>query len=204
MMPKLWIAHSSIVAASIAAAILLGSLAKSPLALAQSNPDTNQIIQSLTPLAPSTMVARGIRPIGGPTPSGVGASAGAQTPNGSTASQALPSVNLTVEFQTGSADLTPQAQETLDQLGKALTSAALSTYRFRIEGHTDTVGEPEANMSLSERRAAAVARYLETKFAVGPQRLETVGKGDRELLVSTPPQTPEPRNRRVQVINLGA
>ena len=93
---------------------------------------------------------------------------------------------------------------TLDQLGQALTSAALSSYRFRIAGHTDTVGSPETNKTLSDQRAAAVAAYLESKFNVTPNRLETVGVGESDLLVATPPQTPEPRNRRVQVINLGA
>jgi OOP family OmpA-OmpF porin len=185
----------------IAAAILLGIISNNPVARAQSNPDANQIIQSLTP---PTIGTRGIRPIGGPPPSNGVPSNGAESSANSAATQAPPSVNLTVEFQTGSARLTPQAQETLDQLGKALTSAALSSYRFRIEGHTDTVGEPKANMSLSEQRAAAVASYLETKFAVVPQRLETVGKGDTEPLVPTPAQTPEPRNRRVQIVNLGA
>jgi outer membrane protein OmpA-like peptidoglycan-associated protein len=48
-----------------------------------------------------------------------------------------------------------------------------------------------------------VARYLEGRFAVGATRLETVGLGDRALLVATPPQTPEERNRRVHVVNLG-
>ena len=55
---------------------------------------------------------------------------------------------------------------TLDALGKALSSADLANYRFRIEGHTDTVGSKEYNRSLSERRAEAVVSYIETKFGV--------------------------------------
>ena len=117
---------------------------------------------------------------------------------------AAPSVNLTVQFANGSAELTPAAIKTLDELGRALSSPALSGYRFRIEGHTDTVGSPAYNMSLSQQRAASVASYLEQKFGVGAARLEAVGRGQEGLLVPTPDQTPEPRNRRVQVINLGA
>jgi OmpA-OmpF porin, OOP family len=115
-----------------------------------------------------------------------------------------PAVNLTVNFANGSADLTPDAIRTLDQLGQALSSKDLAGYRFRIEGHTDTVGSQDYNRSLSERRAEAVVDYVAKKYGVDPSRLQAVGMGEEGLLVSTPAQTPEPRNRRVQVINLGA
>jgi OOP family OmpA-OmpF porin len=115
-----------------------------------------------------------------------------------------PSVNLTVNFPTGSAELTPSARASLDALGKALASNDLANFRFRIEGHTDNVGSREENLSLSQRRAEAVVSYLASQYNVAPTRLEAVGMGQEQPLVSTPPQTPEARNRRVQVINLGA
>ncbi len=115
-----------------------------------------------------------------------------------------PAVNLTVNFATGSADLTPDAVRTLDELGSALSSKELAGYHFRIEGHTDTVGSAEYNRALSERRAEAVVDYIAKKFGVAPTRLQAVGMGEQGLMVPTPPQTAEPRNRRVQVVNLGA
>jgi outer membrane protein OmpA-like peptidoglycan-associated protein len=117
---------------------------------------------------------------------------------------AAPSVNLTVQFMTGSAELTPDAMRTLDELGRALSSATLAAFRFRIEGHTDTVGSSEINMTLSQMRAAKVAEYLETKFGVSAARLEPVGRGSQAPLIRTADQVNEPRNRRVQVINLGS
>jgi outer membrane protein OmpA-like peptidoglycan-associated protein len=114
------------------------------------------------------------------------------------------SINLTVVFATDSAQLTSQAMAALDQLGRALSNSELSAYRFRIEGHTDTVGSSDYNRTLSEQRADAVVTYLATKFGVAPSRLQAVGMGEQGLLVPTPPQTPELRNRRVQIINLGA
>ena len=113
-------------------------------------------------------------------------------------------MNLTVQFASGSAVLTPAAIHTLDELGRALSSSTLAAYKFRIEGHTDTVGTPEMNKTLSEQRAAAVVDYLAGKFSIDKARLTSVGMGEEGLLVSTPANTPEPRNRRVQVINLGA
>jgi OmpA-OmpF porin, OOP family len=115
-----------------------------------------------------------------------------------------PSVNLTVNFPTGSADLTPSARASLDALGKALASSDLSSFRFRIEGHTDNVGSRDENLALSQKRAEAVVSYLTTQYNVAPNRLEAVGMGQERPLVDTPPQTPEARNRRVQVVNLGA
>lgn len=195
-------------------------------AFAQGNPSADQIIKSLKPsgnlLSGGTRGIRLAPPAGAPaaapaaTPAAaaVPAPAPAAAPRAHTVSsrpapapapaEAGPSVNLTVNFANGSADLTPEAIATLDQLGKALSSSDLASYRFRIEGHTDTVGSREYNRQLSERRAEAVVSYLATKFGVQPARLEAVGMGEDGLLVQTPPQTPEPRNRRVQVVNLGA
>jgi OOP family OmpA-OmpF porin len=201
--------------AAVAAAILAFA---SP-AGAQTNPSADQIINSLkpSPEALHNSVTRGIRPIGPSTggsdvvpaatsaPASRGIVHNAAKPATTTATaEAGPSVNLYVPFENGSAELTPAAITALDELGKALSSSTLATFKFRIEGHTDTVGSKPYNLSLSERRAAAVSAYLEQKFGVGQARLETVGMGSQHLLVPTPDQTPEPRNRRVTVVNLGA
>ena len=114
-----------------------------------------------------------------------------------------PSVSITVTFSTGSATLTAEAERALMPLGRALASPELAPYRFRIEGHTDTVGDATVNQSLSERRAAAVRDHLARTYGVEATRLVAVGFGSSQLLVSTRPQVADPRNRRVQVVNLG-
>jgi outer membrane protein OmpA-like peptidoglycan-associated protein len=186
-------------------------------------PPTGQIINSLTPsgsvsstdrgikpLSPDSNIAatdRGIKPLA-PSGSSSGSSySGVQQASSamplSSADVTAPNANLAVDFQTGSANLTPQAMATLDQLGKALTSPQLAAYNFKIAGHTDTVGDPATNQSLSDARAQAVKSYLETKFGISDSRLQAVGLGESDLLDPTPPQTPDQRNRRVQIINLG-
>ncbi len=184
--------------------------------LAQGNPSADQIINSLRPSG--NMMPGGTRGIRLTAPTNEPA---AQQPAPSQAqqprvaanrpaaapvapAQSAPTVNLTVNFAHGSAELTPDAVRTLDELGRALASKDLAAYRFRIEGHTDTVGSSNYNRTLSERRAEAVVDYVAKKFGVDPSRLQAIGMGEDGLLVPTPPQTPEPRNRRVQVINLGA
>jgi OOP family OmpA-OmpF porin len=159
-------------------------------------PNSDQIIQMLKP------PTRGVRVLpAGPPEHGSAATKASTSPMKPVRA---PSVDLTVRFESGSATLTPEATRALDELGRALTSDTLSGYRFRIEGHTDTVGMPAANKALSDRRAAAVASYLEERFGVTANRLEPVGMGQSAPLVATPPQTDEPRNRRVHVVNLGA
>jgi OmpA-OmpF porin, OOP family len=216
------------------------SLIVAPLALAvlpasaQTNPSSDQIIQSLKPsgnlLSGGTRGIRMANPNASeetPQASATGtapATASTTTPAthpvahpmaqaarpARTASAApaaaaeAPSVSLSVQFASGSADLTPQARQTLDQLGKALSSSDLAQYRFRIEGHTDTVGPVDLNKTLSQQRADSVAAYLQSKFGVSTNRLQTIGMGEDGLLVPTPPNTPNEKNRRVNVVNLGA
>jgi OOP family OmpA-OmpF porin len=206
--------------ASVAAMpLLLGSVP----AFAQNNPSAEQIIRSLKPGGDLGGSTRGIRlaaPDSNPsappqqakpaptTPgsprvasSKPGPAPAARPAAGSTTGQ--PAVSLTVNFANDSAELTAPAMRTLNELGRALASNELSGYRFRIEGHTDTVGQREYNRALSERRAAAVVDYIVKTFGVDASRLQAVGMGQDGLLIATPPQTPEPRNRRVEVVNLG-
>ncbi len=181
--------------------------------IARAQQSADSIINSLKPTGNLvTGSTRGIK-LGGTAPATpsvthhVSASATASHPKSreeASASPAGPSVNLTVNFPSGSAELTPAARASLDNLGKALASSELANFRFRIEGHTDNVGSAEQNKVLSQQRAEAVVTYLTSQYKVAPSRLEAVGMGEDDPLVPTPPQTPEARNRRVQVINLGA
>ena len=194
-------------------------------AQAQGTPSADEIIRSLRPSGGMMGGTRGIRPVtpgpSAPEPtaamptasaSGIPASRSAARPPASPSTgtpsagtqAAAPSVNLTVQFATNSAGLTPAAVRSLTELGRALSSSTLGSYRFRIEGHTDTVGQPEANKALSERRAQAVVTFLASRFHIDASRLDAVGMGQDGLLIQTPLGTSEPQNRRVQVINLGA
>ena len=115
---------------------------------------------------------------------------------------AAPSVSLNVDFDSGSAVVTPAAARVLDALATALKTPALASDRFRIEGHTDTVGSDALNQALSQRRAVAVADYLAERWQIDRARLRPAGLGKAGLLVPTPDQTPEQRNRRVLVVNI--
>ena len=190
---------------ALSAIAILAVVSLAPVSVwAQANPSTDQIVKSLTPT--STMgTTRGIRIApGGSTGGGSTAGGPATAGQAQPAAAKAPAVSMTVQFATGSADLTPQAVQTLTSLGQALTNATLANYRFRIEGHTDTVGSPAYNQQLSQRRAEAVVDYLSTNFHIDRNRVQAIGMGQDGLMIQTPPQTPEARNRRVQVVNIGS
>jgi outer membrane protein OmpA-like peptidoglycan-associated protein len=110
--------------------------------------------------------------------------------------------DLRVTFPFDSAEITPEAQATLDVLGEALMDGRLSADRFEIAGHTDGVGDEQYNASLSDRRAQAVVEYLSSNFSISHERL--LGRGYGETYLADPDQPDGPENRRVEILNLGS
>ena len=108
--------------------------------------------------------------------------------------------DLRVLFPFNSAELTPDTRRQLDELGRALASNELATFRFELAGHTDAVGSEAYNDELSTRRATAVAGYLESQFGIDPQRLQPRGYGKSRLADIADPQSA--RNRRVEIVTL--
>jgi outer membrane protein OmpA-like peptidoglycan-associated protein len=69
----------------------------------------------------------------------------------------------------------------------------------QVTGHTDTLGKESDNDLLSEERAQAIKEMLIAQ-GLKSNFIRAVGRGSRELLILTPPNVREPRNRRVEVI----
>lgn len=114
---------------------------------------------------------------------------------------AHPSATLhTIQFQFGSAELTPESIETLKNLGNALNHELADQPHFVIEGHTDAYGEAAYNEQLSAARAEAVKNYLVKDMGVAESRLQAVGKGSTAPVQGTSPYSAV--NRRVVVVNL--
>lgn len=84
----------------------------------------------------------------------------------------------------------------LDAIARQMVSD--TTTQFLVWGHTDTAGPASYNQGLSERRAEAVADYLESQ-GVTRDRLVIRGFGETQLAVPTPDNTPNAQNRRVEV-----
>lgn len=94
----------------------------------------------------------------------------------------------------------PEAQRSkLNRIAGAIKAAIKKNPRevFLIEGHTDAIGAPEDNLSLSDRRAESIADILTKDFEVPPENLLIQGYGEKYLKIDTPKA--EPRNRRVAI-----
>jgi outer membrane protein OmpA-like peptidoglycan-associated protein len=110
---------------------------------------------------------------------------------------------IEVLFAFNSDELTPEARQTLTELGKALTSDDLKRYCFVVEGHTDNVGSDQYNQALSERRARSATRFLATSFTIDPARLVVTGYGKTHPIADNNTDEGRQKNRRVQVANVG-
>lgn len=111
---------------------------------------------------------------------------------------------LHITFAFNSAELAPESLPVLKSLGEALKSNELGTSCIQIEGHTDSKGSDAYNQKLSQRRAQSVIRYLAKSFGVEEDRLLAAGKGESEPIADNSTDSGRQKNRRVQVVNLGA
>jgi outer membrane protein OmpA-like peptidoglycan-associated protein len=107
-------------------------------------------------------------------------------------------VNLTndILFDFNSASLRPDSQQTLRDLASNLRK--YPDEQVTIEGHTDSIGTPSYNQTLSQQRASAVSNYLATE-GVPSERITSIGYGETRPKSSN--DTPEGRqlNRRVEI-----
>jgi outer membrane protein OmpA-like peptidoglycan-associated protein len=105
-----------------------------------------------------------------------------------------------IEFTSGSSEFTPSARVVLEQLFNDLVIA--SNLKVEVHGHTDNVGDPAANLKLSERRAFAIKTWLENKSANNfPEgRISVFAHGASNPLVSNDTPDGRAKNRRVEII----
>jgi OOP family OmpA-OmpF porin len=111
----------------------------------------------------------------------------------------MPRVDLDLHFETGSWQLAGEQIDKLAVIADGIKRAIGRNPRevFLIEGHTDAVGSDEDNLSLSDRRAEAVAVALSEQFQVPAENLVTQGYGEQYLKEQTEGESAV--NRRVAV-----
>jgi OOP family OmpA-OmpF porin len=101
-------------------------------------------------------------------------------------------------FDTGTAKLRPESEKAIDTLAEALKSVGDKT--FEIRGHTDSVGNPAANRTLSAARAESVKAYLISKHAFQASKVIASGAGDSQPVASNDTEEGRQLNRRVEVL----
>lgn len=114
---------------------------------------------------------------------------------------ALPQVDVQIQFALNSPIIRPESYQTIGSIADALHHPLLLGYKFVVAGNTDTTGNRQDNLALSQARADAVVEALVTTYNVDPNRVEAVGLGEESL--ETPKDPTNPINRRVQVFTVG-
>ncbi|MBR1206116.1 MULTISPECIES: OmpA family protein [unclassified Bradyrhizobium] len=114
--------------------------------------------------------------------------------------QDKPKIDLEINFDYNSADISAKSLPSVQALGRALTNQDLKGSTFVVAGHTDAAGGEDYNQGLSERRADAIKRYLVDKYGINGTDLVTVGYGKSKLKDPSHPMADV--NRRVQVVNM--
>ncbi len=100
-------------------------------------------------------------------------------------------------FASGSAVLTPQAFPTLNKV--VVVAEDLGPADVLIEGHTDAVGSALVNSEISQKRAEAVASYLE-QHGIKPEVMRVIGYGFQKPIASNKSATGRAQNRRVDIV----
>lgn len=103
-----------------------------------------------------------------------------------------------VHFQTNSAEILPDSNSLLEQLADAINRHPEVT-AIEIQGHTDNQGQPAANQTLSDNRAAAVRDAL-VRLGVAADRLTSRGYGQTRPIRPNLTAVGRAANRRVEVV----
>ncbi|SFR64448.1 Outer membrane protein OmpA [Marinobacter daqiaonensis] len=102
-----------------------------------------------------------------------------------------------VLFEFDQAELKPASEETIERLASFMKD--YSNYRVRIEGYTDSIGDPDYNQALSLKRAESVRNALLRK-GIAPGRMEVAGYGEAFPKASNSTRTGRRENRRVEIV----
>ena len=94
-------------------------------------------------------------------------------------------------------DIQASQKPALEALSKQLQQYNLN--KIKVVGHTDNIGDPSYNQTLSEKRALTVSQiFIETGFKT--QNIQSMGRGASQPLVENSSEENRALNRRVNII----
>ena len=114
------------------------------------------------------------------------------------------SINIPLNFQSGSTILDGATQNNLNVLADTLVQDLFDGQQFMLIGHADRTGNPQTNLSLSVRRANVIADALTTLQPSLRGRVTAGGKGDTQLLSRGWSASDHALNRRLEVVLVNA
>lgn len=106
-------------------------------------------------------------------------------------------VHFILYFKGGSTELTTDSTQTLPIILESISSK--KSQNISVIGHSDTAGDRQYNLQLSQKRASAISRIL-VQQGVDSIFIKSTSHGEQNPLVKTADNVHEPRNRRVEVV----
>jgi outer membrane protein OmpA-like peptidoglycan-associated protein len=101
-------------------------------------------------------------------------------------------------FDSGKSDLKPESDSAIIQISKLLTNNA--SLKLYVVGHTDNVGNIDANMKLSNDRANEVVKTLVANYGIAADRLKSYGVASLAPVASNDTEEGRAKNRRVELV----
>jgi len=106
-------------------------------------------------------------------------------------------IALYIHFDTGKAVLKPESKNSISQIVALMKEN--TDLKVAVEGHTDDVGTPQSNQTLSEKRAQAVVDAI-VKEGVDGKRLSAAGLGQTRPIADNKTEEGKAKNRRVELV----
>lgn len=103
-------------------------------------------------------------------------------------------------FDVNAATIKPESAGVLKEIADVLKQ--YKNIRIKIVGHTDSDGTDAANLTLSQKRAAAVKEALTNDYGIDASRMETEGKGEGQPVSDNKTKEGKAANRRVELIKI--
>ncbi|MEI6048691.1 MAG: OmpA family protein [Bacteroidota bacterium] len=101
-------------------------------------------------------------------------------------------------FDSGKSEIKPESDTAIVQISKLLKNN--ESLKLYVVGHTDNMGNIEANMKLSKDRADAVVNSLVTKYGIAAARLKSFGVASLAPVASNDNEEGRAKNRRVELV----
>jgi len=106
-------------------------------------------------------------------------------------------IALYINFDTGKSTIKPESKPIINQIVEMLKSNP--ELHISVEGHTDNVGNPKSNKTLSDDRAKAVVTEIVAQ-GIDAKRLSAVGYGQDKPIADNKTEEGKAKNRRVELV----
>jgi outer membrane protein OmpA-like peptidoglycan-associated protein len=106
-------------------------------------------------------------------------------------------ISLYINFDTGKSVIKPESKAIIDQIVEMLKTNP--DLKIGVEGHTDNVGIPASNKTLSEARAKSVVSAIVSQ-GIAADRLNSAGYGQDKPIGDNNTEEGRAKNRRVELV----